>query len=85
MPIFDFLCEDCGKTSEILISSSNDHTECGNCGSKKIKKLLSAHSSMSGTAKTSIPGPGDTSCCGSTPGEATDCTGPGSCCGRNFV
>ncbi|MBT3310581.1 MAG: zinc ribbon domain-containing protein [Desulfobacterales bacterium] len=85
MPIFDFICEDCGKTSEIIISASYGDPECCNCGSKKIKKLISAHSSMSGPVKKSTPGSGDTSCCGSTPGEATGCSGPGSCCGKNFV
>ena len=85
MPIFDYLCEDCGKISEILVSTSYDHPECCNCGSKKIKKLISAHSSMSGPVKTGIPGPKDTPCCGSTPGEAAGCSGPGSCCGKNFV
>ncbi len=32
--------------------------------------------------KNSMPGPGDTSCCGSAPSEA-GCAGPGSCCGKN--
>ncbi len=81
MPLFDFLCLDCGKTSEILVTVSSDAQECGYCSSKHLKKLLSAHSSVSGAAKNSMPGPGDTSCCGSSPSEA-NCAGPGSCCGK---
>ncbi len=83
MPLFDYLCQDCGKTSEILITSVEDFPECKDCSSKNLKKLLSPHSSMSGPAKSRMPGPGDTACCGSSPGEA-GCDGPGSCCGKNF-
>jgi hypothetical protein len=49
-----------------------------------MTKLLSAHSSMSGPVKNRMPGPGDTACCGSSPGKAQGCAGPGSCCGRSF-
>jgi hypothetical protein len=42
---------------------------------------LSAHSSFSGASRHALPGPGDTACCGSTPGHA-GCAGPGSCCGH---
>mmetsp|Transcript_818 Transcript_818/g.649 ORF Transcript_818/g.649 Transcript_818/m.649 type:complete len:84 (+) Transcript_818:3403-3654(+) len=82
MPLFDYLCLDCGKTSEVLIAGSDDFPECSFCSSRKLKKLLSAHSSMSGPAKNSMPGLGDTACCGSSPGEASGCAGPGSCCGK---
>ncbi|MBC2696019.1 MAG: zinc ribbon domain-containing protein [Desulfobacteraceae bacterium] len=80
MPLFDFLCLDCGKSSELLITGSEDQPKCHSCGSSNLKKLLAAHSSFSGASHQSMPGPGDTSCCGSTPGEA-GCAGPGSCCG----
>jgi putative FmdB family regulatory protein len=82
MPIFDYLCLDCGKTSEILVSGSQAAVECSDCGSGNLKKLLSAHSSLSGPSGHSMPGPGDTACCGSSPGHG-GCAGPGSCCGRN--
>jgi putative FmdB family regulatory protein len=85
MPLFDYFCEDCGKTTEILITNSQDTPACTHCGSGNLKKLLSAHSSMSGPAKNSLPGLGDTACCGSAPGQAAGCAGPGSCCGRNFT
>ena len=82
MPLYDYLCLDCGKTSEILITGSADLPACTSCGSNSLKKLLSAHSSMSGPSKNSRPGLGDTACCGSSPGAATGCAGPGSCCGK---
>jgi putative FmdB family regulatory protein len=82
MPIFEFLCAECGATTEVLVVSSNDSKTCKACGSVNLKKLLSATSSLSGVAKRGVPGPGDTACCGSSPTNA-GCTGPGSCCGKN--
>lgn len=81
MPLFDFLCLDCGKVSEILVASSEDDLKCRACGSGNVKKMLSAVSSLSGVKKSTLPGAGDTACCGSSPGHA-GCTGPGSCCGK---
>ena len=81
MPLFDYLCSDCGKLSEILITDSGKKPLCSTCGSANVEKLISAPSSMSGPSKNKMPGLGDTTCCGSTPGHA-GCAGPGSCCGK---
>ena len=81
MPLFDYLCLDCGKTSEVLVTESEQAVSCTTCGSGSLKKLLSAHSSMSGSTRQGMPGPGDTACCGSSPSSA-GCAGPGSCCGK---
>jgi len=82
MPIFEFLCAECGATSEVLVASSNESPTCKACGSANLKKLLSATSSLSGVTKRGLPGAGDTACCGSSP-ASTGCAGPGSCCGKN--
>ncbi|MFO8085181.1 MAG: FmdB family zinc ribbon protein [Desulfobacterales bacterium] len=82
MPLYDFECEDCKKISEFLLTGNNDNVTCQNCGSKNLKKLLSAHSSLSGPAKSGFPSANDTACCGSHPGQAAGCAGPGSCCGK---
>lgn len=82
MPLFEFLCAECGAESEVLILGS-DEARCPSCGSLRMKKLLSAHSSYSGGSASRLPGPGDRSCCGSSPAEA-GCAGPGSCCGKRF-
>lgn len=81
MPLFDFLCTECGKTNELLVTSSDEQPTCTACGSSKLKKLLSAHSSLSGGTRQNVPGHGDTACCGSSPSQA-GCAGPGSCCGK---
>ena len=83
MPLFDFLCEDCGQTVELLVANHSDQPTCSACGSSNMNKLLSAPSSMSGEVKPRMPGPGDTACCGSSPSQAS-CAGPGSCCGKTF-
>jgi putative FmdB family regulatory protein len=82
MPIFEYKCQDCEKVSEILIVGSQDTPACGFCKSNNMEKLLSAHVSVSGPVKKSMPE--HTACCGSSPGQASDCAGPGSCCGRNM-
>jgi putative FmdB family regulatory protein len=81
MPLYDYLCLECKKTSEILVSHSKQEPSCPLCGSSKVKKMLSAPSSLTGATGHKFPGPGDTACCGSSPMSA-GCAGPGSCCGK---
>ena len=81
MPIYEYLCKNCGKTCEILLTSVTKQPECPSCGSISLKKLLSAHAAISGSATSGLPGPGDTACCGASPSHAS-CAGPGSCCGK---
>ncbi len=81
MPLYDYLCLDCKKVSEILVTSSAEEPSCPDCGSSNLKKMLSAPSSLSGSSAQKMPGPGDTACCGSSPMQA-GCSGPGSCCGK---
>ncbi len=83
MPLFEYQCQDCGRIVEILVSNMKDEPVCSACGSRRMKKLLSAHSSLSGPHKNNRPGLDDTACCGSRPDQATGCAGPGSCCGKN--
>jgi putative FmdB family regulatory protein len=84
MPLYDYQCHNCGKVSEILImNGSNRRVVCPSCGAEKMERLMSATSSLTGKAAGGLPGPGDSTCCGSSPGQA-GCAGPGSCCGRNF-
>lgn len=81
MPLYDFVCRDCGNTTEMLVTGSEKGLSCPACGSSSLSKLLSAPSSLSGAPKSRLPGPGDTACCGASP-SAAGCAGPGSCCGH---
>lgn len=40
MPIYDYRCQECGKTFETLVRSSNVPA-CPECGSAHLEKLLS--------------------------------------------
>jgi len=84
MPIFEYKCNDCNKISELLMVGTSEPPTCRFCSSSNMEKLFSAHSSVSGPVKNSMPGPFDTACCGSSPDKASNCAGPGSCCGRNM-
>jgi putative FmdB family regulatory protein len=53
MPLYDFLCLDCGKVSEMLLTNSGDAPECLGCGSNNLKRMLSATSSLSGASRNS--------------------------------
>jgi predicted Fe-Mo cluster-binding NifX family protein len=87
-----------GKIDDILKSYANGISivpgfsmpGCGQQHQRKRRrhnaflKENEAHSSYFGNSKHNIPGPKDTACCGSAPGEASGCAGPGSCCGKHF-
>ncbi len=40
MPISDYTCADCGKTSELLVRSSRDKPACPRCDPAKLGKQL---------------------------------------------
>lgn len=79
MPIFDISCTECGFAGEVIMTSGK--LACPSCGSGNVERLLSVPSSLTGRQGTSLPGPGDTGCCGTSPSKA-GCAGPGSCCGK---
>jgi len=42
MPIFEFLCQDCKKVFERMVSNAEkENIKCPECGSANIKQLLS--------------------------------------------
>lgn len=47
MPIFEFLCEDCGQPFEELVFSSSavDEVTCPECGSAEVQKMISTFAS----------------------------------------
>ena len=72
MPIYDYKCKDCGKTSEIRVhSSEDDNVRCPDCAGENLEKLFSSSYMVKTDQSVS-----STTCCGS-PGS---CDTPGSCC-----
>ena len=85
MPLYEYHCLDCDKTVELLLLSREEAPVCPHCKGQNLQKLMAAHASASGSASSAaFPGPKDTACCGSAPGQASGCAGPGSCCGKSF-
>ena len=82
MPIYDIHCSACGFEGEVLELNASAEPLCPICGGRETEKRISATSTLTGKGRQSMPGPGDTGCCGSSPGHA-GCAGPGSCCGKN--
>ena len=77
MPIYDYMCRQCGKISEILdrtIGGSEVH--CPECGGDKMEKLISS----SYMIKTNSSGPVGSTCCGKEERcDSPPCSAGGSC------
>ena len=41
MPIFEYLCDDCGTKFEKLLRRSDDQVECPQCGESHLSQQLS--------------------------------------------
>lgn len=74
MPIFEYVCQDCGSRFEKLIrrDSDTESITCPSCGAARYEKTLSTFAAHANAAKPAAsPGP-----CGNM------CATPG-LCGRN--
>jgi putative FmdB family regulatory protein len=50
MPIFDYLCHQCGKKFDIMISNADkDKVKCPECNSGNVKQLLSLFNTGGGS------------------------------------
>jgi putative FmdB family regulatory protein len=63
MPLYEYACQECGKESELLVTSSSQ-PECPKCGSTKVSKLLSIVASPSRGAAANDRGPSSSGSCG---------------------
>ena len=81
MPLYEYRCRDCKAVVEKLVIGEREEVDCPECGGKNLDRILSATADYRNEG--GLPGAGDTACCGSEPGKAAGCAGPGSCCGRN--
>ncbi|MBI4963084.1 MAG: zinc ribbon domain-containing protein [Desulfomonile tiedjei] len=81
MPIKEYLCANCGSTSELLvgIGRNSDEILCKSCGSAELQECLSAPAPPVISNEQGHAGSG--TCCGGTPSNK-GCV-PGSCCGNN--
>ena len=78
MPIYEYLCQDCGNKFEKLVRRSDNALEnaCPSCGQKHLKQEYSTFAAL-GASESSRAAPAQMGGC---PGGM--CTNPGMC-GRN--
>lgn len=57
MPIYEYKCSECNANFEILTNSTTigKDIECTKCGSRKVKKTISASSFRISSGQSSIP------------------------------
>jgi len=53
MPIYEYKCKNCGKTTEIIQLSGEMVSHCPHCGSKDIERIPSAANCVSSPSKNS--------------------------------
>jgi putative FmdB family regulatory protein len=70
VPIYEFVCEECGAEFEYLVLGSSDAPACKRCQSRKAKRKLSVFSHKSGSTFRSSTGP---SCTGCTSSSCSSC------------
>ncbi len=70
MPIFEFLCQNCGKEFEYLVFRTDEEVKCPECGQLSVNKLMSTCAAKVGQKFTSTSKAG-ASCSGCT---ATSCS-----------
>lgn len=63
MPLFGFLCEDCNTEHELLVRG-DAQPACPDCGSRRLRKHLSAFAPMTSASGKDAPVPcGSPACC----------------------
>lgn len=80
MPIYEYRCHDCGKTSELLVGMTQDDREvrCKYCGSNKMDKMLSRSNIAKQHGSGSYSG-GQTCCGKDRPCDSPPCSDDGVC------
>ncbi len=81
MPIYEYQCENCGKTTEVLHKrlKEKEPISCLNCGSTKMKKLISLPF-INTNSPLDVKKKAPTTCCGKdTPCDTPPCSTDGVC------
>jgi putative FmdB family regulatory protein len=56
MPIYEYVCQDCGSAFEALVNSSKVKSACPECGSKVLTRRFSTFAAHGGEPKTPCRG-----------------------------
>jgi putative FmdB family regulatory protein len=79
MPIYEYLCRNCGERVEVLVRSDSGAPSCPQCGSPLLEKLFSAPNVISRWGQPS----GSGTCCGREERCATPPCSTGEVCRRD--
>jgi putative FmdB family regulatory protein len=79
MPIYEYLCRNCGERVEVLVRSGSGAPSCPQCGSPLLEKLFSAPNVISRWGQPS----GNGTCCGREERCATPPCSTGEVCRRD--
>jgi putative FmdB family regulatory protein len=50
MPLYEYICKECGKKSEFLVRNSSERFAC-TCGSRELKRIISTFAVAEGSKK----------------------------------
>lgn len=68
MPIFEYVCKDCGRQFEKIVPRYDSETDCIHCNSENIEKQLSVFAVSSGGSTDSSMDAGCGRCGAAQPG-----------------
>jgi putative FmdB family regulatory protein len=71
MPIFEYVCDDCGSEFETLVLCRDENVSCSNCSSANLTKKMSTCAVKSGEKFTSTASAD--SCSGCTGKNCSTC------------
>ena len=55
MPLFEYICNDCGTQFEKIVPTSTSQVECRSCDSVKVEKQLSVFAVAGGSSSDALP------------------------------
>ena len=69
MPLFEYLCQDCGRSFEKIVPRYDSPADCIHCNSRRVEKQLSVFAVAGGDSRESASqGPGCGRCGAAEPG-----------------
>ena len=69
MPLFEYLCQDCGRSFEKIVPRYDSPADCIHCNSGRVEKQLSVFAVAGGSSSESASeGPGCGRCGAAQPG-----------------
>ena len=68
MPLFEYVCIECGSEFEKIVPTSKTKVKCAQCSSAKVEKKLSVFAVAGGGSEPAFDGPGCGTCGADQPG-----------------